>query len=779
MSRFAPCRLAGFAGLLILLMLSLVCSPAASAQTLPFGIGGSDKPEQGPSAQELQQSLDQVIGVLQNEAQRNQLLDELEALREANNQVRDKESLTTQQGLLGALAETFTDLGEQASSDQSPLVEWKRQLKEGWVDWTGLLMTTGNSELAKFTVNLVVLLSIWVGFLVLFIALGRIIAARNNWPLDLPREPKGGLMVFHFLRRLLPWALSFAVTLGIAQLLPESAGRMVGLVLAYVALCGRVLSVVVETVISVFTSGHRFTAVHLLHRGSLRPLFLIGAFIALGDALNTARIIDIMGEDLAGLMSVLSNILAAVLSIRFIIRFKRPISHLITNRSYSDRRDASSAIEMVRVLGGLWHVPALLLVCGSLVAIFISGGDVGSALARSIISAALLVLALVMVGLIRRNATRRSKRRRSEYRQRLERFGYVLARVLTWIVFGELFLQVWGGSLVGIGQQGVASVRIGQALLAIGFTGLIAWLVWIFADTGIQRALVASAGARGRRVNLARAQTITPMIRNIIFITIVIIASIVGLANLGVNVTPLLAGAGVIGLGLGFGAKTLVQDLITGIFIIIEDSLAVEDFVRINGHMGTVEGLTLRTVRLRDLDGVVHIITFSRIDSIHNMSRQFGIALMKIRIPYDMKIDDAIQLMQENALALRKDPMMRHHIWSPLEMQGIHAFEDGCAILRMRFRTSPEMQWDVMRAFNLMLKRRMEEQSMDLGVPRISVGMEGIAGGRLNKASGDNSSPDASEGTERRDASGRRPGDAGSADPGRNTSATGASPDPS
>lgn len=775
MSFFALRRLAGLTGLLLMVVVSLALSPTASAQSLPFGMGGGDKSNEGPSAHELQRSLDQVIKTLDDEGQRKQLVNELEALRDANSQVAGQEGLTTQQGLLGALADTFSDLGEQASSDQSPVSEWKRQLKEGWTDWSDLLIATGNAELARFGINMVVLLAVWIGFLVLFIALGRVIAARNNWPLDLPRDPRGGLMAFHFLRRLLPWALSFAVTLGIAQLLPESSGRLVALVIAYVALCGRVLSVVVETVISMFTSGHRYTAVQLLHRDSLRPLFMIGAFIALGDALSTVRITDIIGQDLAGLMSVLTNILAAILSVRFIIRFKRPIRHLIVSRPYSDRRDSSSAIEMVRVLGGLWHVPALLLVGGSLVAIFISGGDVGSALAKSIISAALLVLALVVIGLIRRGAVRRSKRRRSEYRERLERFGYVLARVLTWIVFGELFLQVWGGSLIGIGQQGMASVRIGQALLAIGFTVMIAWLAWIFADTAIQRALVSSAGSRGRRVNLARAQTITPMIRNVIFITILIIATIVGLANLGVNVTPLLAGAGVIGLALGFGAQTLVQDLITGIFIIIEDSLAVDDFVRINGHMGSVEGLTLRTVRLRDLDGIVHIITFSRIDSIHNMSRQFGIALMKIRIPYDMKIDDAIQLMQENALALRQDPMMRHHIWSPLEMQGIHAFEDGCPILRMRFRTSPEMQWDVMRAFNLMLKRRMEEQSFDLGVPRISVGMEGIAGGRLNRTD----SAGAEDDGRWRDASGRRPGEAEVADPGHDTSATGASPDPS
>lgn len=191
----------------------------------------------------------------------------------------------------------------------------------------------------------------------------------------------------------------------------------------------------------------------------------------------------------------------------------------------------------------------------------------------------------------------------------------------------------------------------------------------------------------------------------------------------------------------------MVQDLITGIFILIEDSLAVDDFVRINNHMGTVEGLTLRTVRLRDLDGVVHIITFSRIESIHNMSRQFGIALMRIRIPYDMKIDDAITLMQETAQELRNDPMMRHYIWSPLEMQGVQGFEEGCPILRMRFRTAPEMQWDVSRAFNLLLKQRMEAQSIDLGVPRLSVSMEARSEDHMEPTGGTDLSLDNGEAT--------------------------------
>ena len=713
----------------------------AQAQTVSLPGFSSSSEEQAPevSGQEFQRSLNDVIIMLENEQQRTELLKSLRELQITADAANPDEGVV-RQGLLGALADTISDLGDKAQEGDSPVDQWSRQLVHGVEDLRALNDDADQGEAIRAVVEGAVLALIWGVLLVVMIAFGRMLATRREWPLDLPRDPKGWLMAVHFLRRMLPWALSFAITLGIGQVLPESPGRTLVLVVAYICLCGRALSVVFETVIAFFSRGHRFTAVQLLQQNALRGLFVIGALIALGDAVNSSRLVEMLGSELSSLVSLLSNMLAALLAARFIIKFKRPVRHLICNRPYKQRRDASTAVEMIRSLGGLWHIPALLLVSGSLLAIFITVGDVGTALARSIISASLLVLTLVVTGLLRRQAERLGKRRhrhrQSQYRKRLERFGFVLAHICAWMVFAELSMQVWGSSFFGLGQQAVASARIGQALFSLGATVLLAWLVWIFADTALQRALTSSSRSRGRRVNQARAQTITPMIRNIIFVTILIIAVIAGLANLGVNVTPLLAGAGVIGLAIGFGAQTLVQDLITGIFILIEDSLAVDDFVQINSHTGTVEGLTLRTVRLRDLDGIVHIITFSRIESIHNMSRQFGIALMRIRIPFDMKIDDAITLMQETAQELRRDPMMRHYIWSPLEMQGVQGFEDGCPILRMRFRTAPEMQWDVSRAFNLLLKQRMEDQEIDLGVPRLSVSMEARSEDRKEDAAG-------------------------------------------
>ncbi|MGP9664865.1 mechanosensitive ion channel family protein [Halomonas sp. AOP22-C1-8] len=733
-----------------LTVLVSVMAAQVQAQVVSLsGLSGNEpNQEEEVSSDEFQRSLNDVIAMLDNEEQRTALLNSLRELQVTTDATQEEGIV--RQGLLGALADTLTDLGEQAQAGNSPIDEWSRQLVQGAADLRALNAGTDRGQAIREVVDGAVMGIIWVTLLVLMIAFGRLVATRREWPLDLPRDPKAWLLAAHFLRRMLPWALAFAIILGIAQLLPYSPGRTVVLVIAYVCLFGRALSVVFETVIAFFSRGHRFTAVQLLQQQALRGLFVIGALIALGDAVNSARLVDLLGTELSSLVSMLSNMLAALLAARFIIKFKQPVRHLICNRPYKQRREASTAVEMVRTLGGLWHIPALLLVGGSLLAIFITVGDVGTALARSIISASLLVLTLVVTGLIRRQSERLSKRRRrrfSQYRKRLERFGFVLAHICSWMVFAELSMQVWGGSLFGLGQEAVASTRIGQALVSLGATILLAWLVWIFADTAIQRALTSSGRARGRRVNQARAQTITPMIRNVIFVAILIIAFIVGLANLGVNVTPLLAGAGVIGLAIGFGAQTLVQDLITGIFILIEDSLAVDDFVRINNHMGTVEGLTLRTVRLRDLDGVVHIITFSRIESIHNMSRQFGIALMRIRIPYDMKIDDAITLMQETALELRNDPMMRHYIWSPLEMQGVQGFEEGCPILRMRFRTAPEMQWDVSRAFNLLLKQRMEAQSIDLGVPRLSVSMEARSEDHMEPTGGTDLSLDNGEAT--------------------------------
>ncbi|WP_158583557.1 mechanosensitive ion channel domain-containing protein [Salinisphaera sp. Q1T1-3] len=721
----------------LVLVLCLVLAETASAQNLPGmdPLSAQENTDKAPDPDQLKSSLDDVISTLENDRKRDALVSQLKQLRETTAAEADTGagSVTDGGGLLGALADSISDLSDEANSGAAPFDIWQRRANAALSDARALAASPSRAELARNLGEIAIGLAIWITALILLIfGLRRLFIARG-WPVTLPPEPRPWMLLAHFARRVFPWLITFGLLLASVRLLEAATpARATLLVAAYVALCGRLLSTVFDVVIALFTRGHRRVAVSILHDKALATLFFVGMLVAFGDAVHSSRMSQLLGANLADWLSVMANLFAALLSGVLILRIRRPVAHLISNRRLPNRLN-NQFRDLVVFAARLWHVPALLLIIASLGAILTTGGQADAAFGRAMLCTVFLVLALVIAGVIRRQHERAARRTlRSHFANRLRHLGFVLAHCVVWLLFAELSLRVWGFSLLGLGEPGATSARIGHALLRIGLTVLIAWLIWIAVDGAIHRALHGK-DARGRRRNSNRAQTITPMIRNIALFTILIIAGIAGLANLGVNVTPLLAGAGVIGIALGFGAQSLVADLITGIFILIEDSLAVGDFVEMNGYMGTVEGLNLRTVRLRDLDGVVHITTFSHIDAIHNMSRQFGIALMKIRIPYDLRIDDAIELMRRAAADLHRDPFMRGLIRSHLEMQGIHEFDNGCPILRMRLRTAPEYQWDVSRAFNLALKRRMEAEYINLGAPRMSVTMEAGGGTRYGK----------------------------------------------
>lgn len=691
--------------------------------------------QEKPDAKQLTSSLDNILKTLENDKKRDALVKQLKQLRQSTHAESEKSNPIpgAHGGLLGALSDSISNLSQQAQKGESPWEIWRRHARKAASDTHDLFVGARQQALVRNGAEIVFGLIMLTSALVAMTLAGTGLFTRRGWPIRLPPEPRPWMLLAHFFRRVTPWVVAFAVLLAAIYLIqPAAPASATLLVLVYVGLCGRLLSTVFDVVISLFTRGHRRVAVAILHDKALAPLFVIGVLVAFGDAVNSERLSNLLGGHLADWLSVVANMLAGVLAGALIIRIRRPVQHLIRNRSLANRQDRGGFHDLISFGAQIWHVPALLLIGASLAAIFITGGEAHAAFARAMIATVLFVLTLVSTGIIRRQHERIVARRRAPYAGRFLTFGFALAHGFAWLVFAELSVRVWGFSLFGFGEQNAVSGEIGQALLALGLTFILAWLVWILIDVAIHRALH-GRGAHGRRRNTNRAQTITPMIRNLALSLIILVAGIIGLANLGVNVTPLLAGAGVVGIALGFGAQSLVSDLITGIFILIEDSLAVGDFVQINDFWGTVEGLNLRAVRLRDLDAVVHITTFSHINTIHNMSRQFGIALMKLRIPHDLPIDDAIELMRRTASDLHRDPFMRGLIRSHLEMQGIHEFDNGCPILRMRLRTAPEYQWDVGRAFNLALKRRMEAEYINLGAPRMSVSMEAGGGARFDK----------------------------------------------
>ncbi|MFC0268958.1 mechanosensitive ion channel family protein [Kushneria aurantia] len=708
--------------LLMVLMLAVgTQTTRASALSMP-GSGGSGQQEQ-ISDQEMSAALGQLITTLENSDQRSALLQELRHLRDASQARADGESSVEGGGLLGVLAATFGELAGQQGEGRSLLTRWQHGGHEAMVDIASLSdsLDSGVALLRDFTLTLLAQL----GLGMLFFALIRSLAWRYGVAMTLPEQPGALTLLRYCLRRVLPTGLALGlVLLGVFRL-GASPGMLLATTLGWAALCGMLFASICEVVFSLFSWGHRRVALRRLRQRGAWPLFWIGAVAALGDAFTSSQLRESLGSGLTDFAAGIANLLAVLLTGLFVIRFRRPVRHLIRNRPWAQRREGGAVGELLRVLGGLWHVPALLLVAVSLIAVLTYSGDVRSILARALFTAALMVIALIATGLLKRSARQPPRRsRRSLYVRRLSRFGTVLLHLLCWTLFAQLAALSWGFSLLPLDGDDGLGERIARPLLSIGLTILISWLVWIMVDTAIHRAMTSTSRSQRGRARRARAETITPLLRNVVFVTIFVIGAIAALANLGVNVTPLLAGAGVIGLAIGFGAQTLVQDLITGVFILVEDTLAIDDFVDVGGNMGTVEKLSLRTVRLRDLDGIVHSVPFSQIKSVQNYSREFGYALLRIRVPWNMTIDYAQQMIEEIAEEMRSDPLYRFRIWSPLQMQGVESFTEGAAIVRAQFRTAPVTQWEITREFQLRLKRRMDNEGFELAAPRMSVRLE-------------------------------------------------------
>ena len=696
--------------LLLLLLIALPWNLQAAGLPGLLGTGSSDS-AQKTAEQPLDRSLDQVIQALEDDQQRGQLLSDLKTLRDNAQQSQP----ATADGVLGLIGSTFSGIEKQFSGEHSPLARWQLEVARSQDELAALLPEAG--ERWALLSNFVLIIALWSLVAFGLRALAHQVRLRFGLSEELPQNPRPTDLLRFALRKLGPWFAALLITGYLSYVLPASLGRDLAMVLAYALVVGTCFSAICVIGFSLLDGPHRRTALHILRRRAFRPLWLIGSFAAFGEALSDPRLVASLGANLAHTTATIANVLAALSTGLFILRFRRPIAHLMRNQPLARRLRQRGISETVELLGSFWYLPALVLVAISLAATFVSAGDTSTALRQALICTVLLVTCMVVNGLIRRRMlkSRLRHRRNAQYFERFQSFFHALLSLTIWLLFIELGLRVWGLSLIRFAEGDGHEISV--KLFGLATTLACGWLVWILADSAVHHALTRS---RKGQTN-ARAQTMMPLIRNVLFVSIFIIAAIVALANMGMNVTPLLAGAGVIGLAIGFGAQSLVADLITGLFIIIEDSLAIDDYVDVGGHLGTVEGLTIRTVRLRDIDGIVHTIPFSEIKSIKNYSREFGYAIFRVAIPHDMSIDDAIRLLREVAQELRGDALMRRNIWSPLEFQGVESFDSGNAVLRARFKTAPIKQWEVSRAFNLALKRRLDASGLSLATPRLNV----------------------------------------------------------
>ena len=229
-----------------------------------------------------------------------------------------------------------------------------------------------------------------------------------------------------------------------------------------------------------------------------------------------------------------------------------------------------------------------------------------------------------------------------------------------------------------------------------------------------------------------RAKTLSGIISTSISAIIYAVALMMFITECGVNIAPLIAGAGIAGLAIGFGAQSLVKDVISGFFLIMEDQIRVGDVANVAGVGGLVGSINLRTTRLRDLEGKVHIIPNGSIVVATNLTKDWSRALVEIGVAYKENVDNVISVLKEVGEELRNDPAFKEVILEPMTVQGLNSFGDSSINIRLFFKTLPIKQWDVAREFRKRVKKAFDEKGIEIPFPHRTIYMgEGENTGKL------------------------------------------------
>jgi len=293
----------------------------------------------------------------------------------------------------------------------------------------------------------------------------------------------------------------------------------------------------------------------------------------------------------------------------------------------------------------------------------------------------------------------------------------VLSAFVLGVALASGLLSTWGIDMYSLLSTG-AGRAILASLITIIFVVIIAYSTWELINRFLHK--------HTDKINLSkswdrRLQTVLPLIRSGLLSLICVITGLVVLAELGINIAPLLAGAGIVGLAIGFGAQTLVKDLLTGFFVLLENTINVDDWVILGGHDGQVESLSIRHVMVRDIYGNLHTVPWSSVVSITNQTRDFGFAVVEVGFAYRENIDEVISVVQQVAHEMRQDAAVNEGILGELQILGLIELGDSSVVVRTRFKTLPFMRWRLERDFRRRIKNRFDEMDIEIPYPHQTI----------------------------------------------------------
>ena len=258
----------------------------------------------------------------------------------------------------------------------------------------------------------------------------------------------------------------------------------------------------------------------------------------------------------------------------------------------------------------------------------------------------------------------------------------------------------------------------GLRVLAVGL-GMLVLLAVARGTTSRLRTML--QGALPSPEQVKRAETLAHVVQDVARVLIVAVGSLMILSELGLNVAPLLAAAGIGGLAVGFGAQSLVKDMITGFFILLENQIRVGDVVEIAGVSGVVEEVRLRTIRLRDLSGNFHIVPNGSVDKVMNYTYLYSYYLFDVGVAYREDVDEVMAVLKDVGAELQTDPEFNSDILEPLEMLGVDQFADSAVIIKCRIKTQPIQQWRIGREMNRRIKKAFDAKGIEIPFPHVSV----------------------------------------------------------
>ena len=289
-------------------------------------------------------------------------------------------------------------------------------------------------------------------------------------------------------------------------------------------------------------------------------------------------------------------------------------------------------------------------------------------------------------------------------------------------------LEVWGVDSLGWLTGSQLGPRVVSAAITILVSGALAIGVWEGVNTAADRQL-ARLGRDAQLVRAARLRTLLPILRTALFIGLAVVLGLTVLSQIGVNIAPLLAGAGIVGVAIGFGSQKLVQDFITGIFLLLENAMQVGDTVTVAGLSGVVETLSIRTIRLRAGDGSIHIIPFSSVTTVNNANRDFANADVTVGVAYREDTDRVGAVLGDIVAGMRADPGFSALILGELSLWGVDALGDFAVTIKGQIRTTSGGRWPVQREFNRRVKKRFEAEGIDIPFPVRTLLMPDLRGG--------------------------------------------------